>query len=66
VHNTLSYRRNATPEMRERFAGVMQTIWSDSGDYLDQYYGRKEPDIERGDPLACSKAFLAEMRNLKP
>ena len=66
VHNTLSYRRNATPEMRERFAGVMQTIWSDAGDYLDQYYGRKEPDIERGDPLACSKAFLAEMKGLNP
>jgi hypothetical protein len=64
VHNTLGYRRDATPEMREKFAGVMQTIWSDAGDYLDRFYGRKEPDTERGDPLACSKAFLDTMKSL--
>ena len=66
VQNTLRNRRNSTPEMRERFAGVMQTIWSDAGDYLDQYYGRVEPDTERGDPIACCKAFLAEMKDLNP
>jgi hypothetical protein len=66
VQNTLSYRRNATPEMRDRFAGVMQTIWSDAGTFLDQYFGREEPDTERGDPIACSKAFLAEMKGLNP
>jgi len=64
VHNTLGYRRSSTSEMRERFAGVMQTIWSDAGDFLDRYYGRKQPDTERGDPLACSKAFLEKMKNL--
>ena len=65
VRNTLSYRRYSTPEMRERFAGVMQTIWSDAGDFLDQFYGRQEPDTEWGDPIACCRAFLAEMKDLK-
>jgi len=38
--------------MRERFAGVMQTIWSDAGTFLDQYFGCEGPDTERCDPIA--------------
>ncbi len=44
----------------------MQTIWSDTGEFLDQYYGRVEPvENERGgDPIACTKTVFAEFRKL--
>jgi hypothetical protein len=54
------FRANSTNEMRDRFAGVMQTIWSPADAYLDQYYGRVPP-VENewgGDPVACSKNVL--------
>jgi len=52
--------------MRDRFAGVMQTFWSDTGDFLDQYYGRVPP-VENeygGDPIDCTKTVFAEFRKL--
>jgi len=64
IRATLAARRTSTPEMRERFAGVMQTIWTDTADFLDQYYGRVPPDRERGDPIACCKRYLAELKEL--
>jgi N-acetyl-beta-hexosaminidase len=55
-------RRVSTPEMRERFLGVMQTVWSDTGAFLDAYRGLVPPQPLEigGDPVACSKAVLSE------
>jgi hypothetical protein len=64
IRATLDARRTSTPEMRERFAGVMQTVWTDAAPFLDQYYGRVPPDRERGDPIACCKRYLAELKEL--
>ena len=35
------FRASVTPEMKERFQGMMQTIWSGAGSFMDEYYGRK-------------------------
>lgn len=59
------FRSNSTPEMRDRFAGVMQTIWSDAGDFLDQYNGVKVVEAEKGDPVGCARAFLKAMKGMK-
>jgi len=64
IRATLDARKTSTPEMRERFAGVMQTIWTDAAPFLDQYYGRVPPDRERGDPIACCRRYLAELKEL--
>ncbi len=64
IRATLDARRTSTPEMRERFAGVMQTVWTDAAPFLEQYYGRVPPDRERGDPIACCKRYLAELKDL--
>ena len=66
IEDTVRFRRSSTPEMRDRFAGVMQTIWSDTGDFLDRYYGRVPP-VENelgGDPIECTKTVFAEFRKL--
>jgi hypothetical protein len=57
-----TFRKTSTPEMRGRFAGVMQTIWIENAAFLDQYYGRAEPDLKRGDPIGCTRAYLAEVK----
>ena len=66
IDDMLRNRENSTPEMRERFAGVMQTIWSDTGDFLDQYRGRA-PKVENehgGDPIECTKTLFSEFSKL--
>jgi hypothetical protein len=64
IRNTTMFRQASTPEMRDRFLGVMQTVWFDAQDFLDQFDGRTEPHLERGDPIACVKSYLAEMKSL--
>ena len=36
----------ATPEMKDRYLGMVQTIWSGAGQFLDNYYGRKPENPE--------------------
>ena len=66
IEDMLRFRRSSTPEMRERFAGAMQTIWSPAGDFLDQYFGRVPP-VENeygGDPVECARTALEEFKKL--
>jgi len=44
----------------------MQTMWSDTGSFLDQYYGRVERVENKlgGDRIECTKAVFAEFRKL--
>ncbi len=66
IEDMQRYRDASTPEMRPRFAGVMQTIWSPAGDFLDQYWGRVEKveNDQGGDPIECSKRVFAEFKKL--
>jgi hypothetical protein len=48
VDDMLRFRENSTKEMKERFQGMMQTVWSGSEQFLDGYYGRKI-DTEAGE-----------------
>lgn len=36
----IHFRERATPEMQNRFKGIIQTVWSDTGTFLDGYYGK--------------------------
>jgi len=67
IEDMIRFRRSSTPEMRSRFVGVMQTIWSPAGDFLDQYSGRVPPvDNEfGGDPVECTRTVLAAFKKLE-
>jgi len=56
----------SNPEMHDRFAGIVQTIWSDTGNYLDHNNRRVLP-VENelgGAPVECTKTVFAEFRKL--
>jgi len=38
AQDMMKFRKTSTPEMRERFQGVMQTVWSDAGSFLAKDY----------------------------
>jgi hypothetical protein len=66
IEDMVRYRDGSTPLMGSRFAGVMQTIWSPAGDFLDQYWGRveKKENDQGGDPIECCKRVFAEFKQL--
>ena len=68
VKDMVRFRESSTPQMKEHFQGVMQTIWSGSGGFLDQYYGRKPANDQKNPGHTESKCFLRmfeEIANLK-
>ncbi len=55
----LHFRKNATPEMKERYQGMMQTVWSGADSFLKEFYS-KEPVAEES-TTACFKALFGEI-----
>lgn len=47
----LAFRKTATPEMKDRYQGMMQTVWSGAEDFLDEFYGRRPPRRMDGGPV---------------
>ncbi|MBV5312967.1 MAG: family 20 glycosylhydrolase [Prolixibacteraceae bacterium] len=56
------YRASVTPEMKDRFQGMMQTIWSGAGQFMDEFYGRKTNQKESVNTQTnCFKAMITEI-----
>jgi hypothetical protein len=57
------FRASATPEMKERFQGMMQTVWSGAGQFMDEFYDRKtDTKAGRNTPGNCFKAMFGEIQ----
>jgi hypothetical protein len=48
VDDMLRFRQTATKDMKNRFQGMVQTVWSGPDAFLDGFYGRKT-DAEAGE-----------------
>lgn len=60
AQDMVDFREHSTPVMKERFMGMVQTIWSGAGQFLDSYYGRRE-DRRADTSVDCFKALFEEM-----
>ena len=69
VDDMVRFREVSTPQMKKHFLGVTQTIWSGSGGFLDQYYGRRPPSNDQKNPdhteSKCFVRMFEEISNLK-
>ena len=66
LEQMLLFREHATPEMKERFAGMMHTVWSGAKTFMDQFYGRIPSENPRGgDQAATFKALYEEIGKLE-
>jgi len=61
VQDMYKFRSNATPEMKDRYMGMVQTIWSGAGQFLDIYYGIK-PENGKNSQVDCFKALFSEIQ----
>lgn len=56
------YRASVTPEMKDRFQGMMQTVWSGAEQFMDEFYGRKTDEKQGANTSSnCFKAMFAEI-----
>jgi len=66
VKDMVRFRESSTPQMKKHFQGVVHTIWSGSGGFLDQFYGRK-PGNDQKNPghseANCFKRMFEEIAN---
>ncbi|HRI12848.1 MAG TPA: family 20 glycosylhydrolase [Verrucomicrobiota bacterium] len=65
VKDMRRFRAVATPQMKPRFQGVVQTVWSGAGSFLDQYYGRRPANDQKNPSHSESKCFLGMFEEIK-
>lgn len=60
------FRKNTTREMKPRYYGMMQTVWSGTDQFIDAFYGIRPPDAEgRPNPADAFKALFRKMDELE-
>ena len=40
----INFRQTATPVMKDRYKGIVQTVWSDAGSFMKGFYAKKKDD----------------------
>ena len=66
VRDMIQFRAHATPEMKDRFQGIVQTVWSDPKTFLDGFYGRKKDPAEGNNtPWNCFNAVFPKVESKK-
>ena len=61
VQDMIKFRTHSTPEMKEHFMGMVQTIWTGAGQFLDSFYGRR-PENNVNTQVNCFKALFTEIQ----
>lgn len=59
VEDMARFRKHATPEMQERFAGIIQTVWSNAEGFMDEFYAKETGEQSSA---ACFKAVFEKMK----
>jgi hypothetical protein len=66
VQDMVRFRSHSTPAMKERFQGIVQTVWSDAGSFLDRdYAGKATGKNPENNPWNTFKAMFDELDKLK-
>jgi hypothetical protein len=63
VQDMVRFRESANPKIKDRYQGVMQTIWTGAGQFLDEFYGVKV-NAEAGENTSANsfRAMFGEIK----
>lgn len=65
VEDMARFRESATKITKDNFAGMLQTVWSGAGSFMDEYYGVKtNPEAGNNTPSQCFKSIFAKMNEM--
>jgi hypothetical protein len=60
------FRKNTTKEMNPLYYGMMQTVWSGTGQFIDAFYGKQPANAGgRANPADGFKALFRRMDELE-
>jgi len=48
LNQMIEFKKNATPAVKDNYQGMLQTIWTSSSNFIEQFYGRMEVNSRRG------------------
>lgn len=65
VNMMQAFKQNSTPEMQDHFLGVMHTVWSPAGNFMDRYYHPEQEDTEKGSDSQCFKAMVSAIQKIE-
>ena len=65
IDDMVRFRQYSTPQMSERFLGIMETVWSNTATFLDGFYGRTT-DTKSGEntPWNCFRKMYERVGKL--
>jgi hypothetical protein len=66
LHDMVRFRQESTAVMKNAFQGMVQTVWSGAGQFMNGYYGNTA-DLKSGNntPWNCFKTLYSEIGSLK-
>ena len=64
TNDMVNFRKHATPQMKERFAGMVQTVWSGAGGFLNGYYGKSKDANDNNTPWKSFRMMFDRMGKL--
>lgn len=65
LNDIVRFRQESTPEMKDRFQGMLQTVWSGTPQFLSGYYTNKKVQVEDQSPWTCFKMLFDQIGKLK-
>ena len=66
TEDMVNFRKHSAKEMKNNFMGMMQTVWSGTGSFLDGFYGKiKDDKAGENTPWNCFRAMYDKIGQLK-
>ena len=65
LNDMVHFRQESTQEMKYRFQGMMQTVWSGAGQFLNGYYSSNNTTTTDNTPWACFKLLFEHIGRLQ-
>jgi len=58
LEDMIRFREQSPSAMKERFLGVVQTVWSDAGGFLRDYYGHLKSEEYKSGQKSAARCFI--------
>jgi hypothetical protein len=65
LHDMLRFRQQSGPVMKPRFQGMVQTVWSDAGTFLKDFYALQQSEDYKQGQKTAARCFLRLFGEIK-